>query len=363
MTAERFDERAGPAAAGHDGAADSPIRVGISACLLGEKVRFDGGHKRDSFLTDVLGRFVEFVPVCPEVDAGFGTPREAMRLARVDGSIRLVTVKTDRDVTAPMERLVRRRVPSLEAEQLSGYVLKKNSPSCGLERVKVYDRNGVPSASGRGVFAEALVQRYPQLPVEEEGRLSDPRLRENFVERVFAYNRLRTLFRGTWTLGALVAFHTAHKLILMSHSPVGYRRLGRLVASARARRRADVRQQYGDEFMQTMGALATCRKHTNVLQHMAGYFKNRLDRESKVELQQTIEDYRRGLIPLIVPITILQHHVRVHGVEYLAGQLYLQPHPKELMLRITRSGTGLGRPRPHGRVLGVCEDLRQGASE
>ena len=338
MTAARSD---GPAKAGHGenkaarraSESGSPIRVGISACLLGEEVRFDGGHKRDPFLTDVLGRFVEFVPVCPEIEAGFGTPREAMHLSRVEGEIRLVTVKTAHDVTQAMDRVIRRRVPSLEAENLSGYVLKKNSPSCGLERVKIYDSNAVPSTSGRGLFAEALVQRYPQLPVEEEGRLSDPRLRENFVERVFAYSRLRSLFRGRWSAGSLVSFHTAHKLILMAHAPEGYRRLGRLVARARTLQRSQLKEQYADEFMRTMAIIATRRRHTNVLQHMAGYFKDRLDRDSKAELQATIEDFRLGVIPLIVPITLLQHHVRVHGVEYLAGQLYLQPHPKELMLR------------------------------
>lgn len=276
---------------------------------------------------------MEFVPVCPEVEAGFGTPRQAMRLSRVKGAIRLVTVKTGEDVTAAMDRAIRRRVPALESETLSGYVLKKNSPSCGLERVKVYDGNGTPSATGRGLFAEALVQRFPHLPVEEEGRLSDPRLRENFVERVFAYNRLRTLWSGTWSVGTLVEFHTAHKLILMSHAPEGYRRLGTLVAAARAVPRAALKQRYTEDFMRTMAAMATRRRHTNVLQHMAGHFKNRLDRESKVELQNAIEDYRLGLTPLVVPITLLQHHVRVHHVEYLAGQLYLQPHPKELMLR------------------------------
>jgi uncharacterized protein YbgA (DUF1722 family)/uncharacterized protein YbbK (DUF523 family) len=326
MTAGRFE-------APRNDVTQSPIRIGISACLLGEEVRYDGGHKRDSFLTDVLRRFVEFVPVCPEVEAGFGTPREAMHLRRTNDRIRLVTVKTDRDVTAPMERFVRRRLPALEAEDLSGYVLKKNSPSCGLERVKVYERNGVPAASGRGLFADALIKRFPLLPVEEEGRLNDPELRENFIERVFAYHRLRMLFRSRWTAASLVRFHTAHKLLLMAHAPEGYRRLGRLVAAPAQRRRGELEQSYAEEFMRTMAATATRRRHTNVLQHMAGYFKTRLDAASKAELQSTIDDYRRGLTPLIVPITLLQHHVRVHKVEYLAGQQYLQPHPKELMLR------------------------------
>jgi len=331
MTAGSSNTR-GPAEAGHHD--DISIRVGISACLLGEEVRFDGGHKRDPFLTEEFGRFVEWVPVCPEVEAGFGTPREAMHLRRSKGELRLVTVKTDRDVTAPMERLIGRRIPALDAAGLSGYVLKKNSPSCGLERVKVYDSNGaLSSEKGRGLYADALISRFPLLPVEEEGRLSDPRLRENFVERVFAYSRLQVLFRGRWSARSLVQFHTAHKLILMAHSPDAYRRLGALVAAPQQLSRADLQQRYAHEFMRALAVIATPRRHANVLQHMAGYFKERLDRESKAELQSTIEDYRRGLLPLIVPITLLRHYVRVHGVEYLAGQLYLQPHPKELMLR------------------------------
>ena len=313
---------------------NAPIRVGISACLLGQEVRFDGGHKRDTFLTEEFGRFVQWVPVCPEVEAGFGTPREAMHLRRSNGELRLVTVKTDRDMTVPMERLIHRRLPALDAEDLSGYVLKKNSPSCGLERVKVYNRTGASlPAAGRGLFADALISRFPLLPVEEEGRLSDPRLRENFVERVFAYSRLQALFRGRWSVGSLVRFHTAHKLILMAHSPDAYRRLGGLVAAPRQLSRTELQQRYSQEFMRALAVMATPRRHTNVLQHMAGYFKNLLDRESKAELQSTIEDYRRGLLPLIVPITLLRHHVRVHSVDYLAGQLYLEPHPKELMLR------------------------------
>jgi uncharacterized protein YbgA (DUF1722 family)/uncharacterized protein YbbK (DUF523 family) len=309
-----------------------PIKVGISACLLGDEVRYDGGHKRDAFLTDTFGRFVEWVPVCPEVECGFGTPREAMRLVRVGSGIRLLTVKTETDLTARMEQFVRRRVPSLMLEGLSGYVFKKDSPSCGLERVKVYE-GGAPTRSGRGVFAAAVVARMPHLPVEEEGRLSDARLRENFVERVFAYSRLRELFDSAWTVGALVRFHTAHKLIVMAHSPEAYRRLGRLTAEAAARPRADVARRYEEGFMKALAVVATPRRHTNVLQHMLGYFKDRLDRASKAELVAAIEDYRRELVPLVVPITLFRHHVRVHGVEYLAGQRYLDPHPKELMLR------------------------------
>ena len=310
-----------------------PIRVGISACLLGESVRFDGGHKRDPFLTDTFGSFVEWVTVCPEVECGLGTPRESMRLVRVEDEVRLLTVRTGVDLTGRMTAYTRRRVAELDAEHLSGYVLKKDSPSCGMERVKIYGTRGVPDKSGHGIFAASLMERFPALPVEEEGRLSDPRLRENFVERVFAYWRLRALFTGRWTVGALVAFHTAHKLILMAHSTVAYQKLGRLVAAARNAPRAEIEQHYTETFMAALAAIATPRRHVNVLQHMAGYFKDHLDADSKAELGLAIEDYRQSLVPLIVPITLLRHYVRLHKVAYLSGQLYLEPHPKELMLR------------------------------
>lgn len=309
--------------------------VGISACLLGEKVRFDGGHKRDAFLTETFGPFVRWLPVCPEVEAGFGTPREAMRLVREDAEtgVRLLTVKTAVDVTTRLDRYARRRVQELAAEDLSGYVLKKDSPSCGLERVKIYSRTGMPARNGRGVFAARLLERFPDLPVEEEGRLSDPRLRENFVERVFAYTRLRTLLAGRWRAGDLVAFHTAHKLTLMSHSPSAYAQLGRLVANAGTTPRAEMARTYGHAFMTALRVVATPRRHANVLQHMAGYFRRDLDRDSRAELATAIEDYRTGLVPLVVPLTLIRHHVRALDVPYLAGQVYLDPHPRELMLR------------------------------
>ena len=310
------------------------IRIGISSCLLGEAVRFDGGHKKDSFLTGTFGRFVEWVPVCPEVGCGLGTPRESMRLVSTDAAgVRLLTGKTRVDYTGRMACYSEGRVEELASEELCGYVLKKDSPSCGMARVKIYGTAGMAVKSGRGIFAARLMDRFPSLPVEEEGRLSDPRLRENFVERVFAYSRLRELFRGKWTVGALVAFHTAHKLILMAHSPDAYRTLGRLVARARGVPAKELERRYTDAFMAALAIIATPRRHTNVLQHMVGYFKNRLDAAAKAELLASIEDYRSTLVPLIVPITLLRHHVRVHDVSYLAGQLYLQPHPKELMLR------------------------------
>jgi len=312
---------------------ERPIRIGISSCLLGEKVRFDGGHKRDSFLTETFGPLVEWVPVCPEVECGFGTPRESMRLVRREDGVRLLTTKSGVDLTERMTTYSAERTARLAQDHLCGYVLKKDSPSCGLERVKVYTPDGNPSRAGRGIFATHLTARFPHLPVEEEGRLSDPRLRDNFVERVFAYWRLQALFGGRWDRGAVVRFHTAHKLIVMAHVPEAYQRLGRLVAGAKAMSRIDLERRYTELFMTALTTIATPRRHTNVLQHMAGYFKTLLDKASRLELGQTIDEYRRGLVPLVVPITLFRHYVRLHRVSYLAGQLYLDPHPRELMLR------------------------------
>jgi len=311
----------------------SRIRIGISACLLGDEVRYDGGHKRDAFLADILGPLVEWVKVCPEVEIGMGTPRESIRLTDEDGRIRLLTVKTVIDHTDAMTAYAARRTTALAGADLCGYVLKKDSPSCGMTRVKVYRGNGPAARTGVGLFAAALLARLPQLPVEEEGRLQDPRLRENFIERVFAYRRLRDLFESRWTVGRLVRFHTAHKLALLAHSTLAYSRLGRLVAAAASADREIVRTRYSAGFMEALAVPATPRRHVNVLQHMAGYFKDTLDAASRAELLETIDQYRRGLLPLVVPVTLLRHHVRQHDVQYLAGQVYLAPHPKELMLR------------------------------
>jgi uncharacterized protein YbgA (DUF1722 family)/uncharacterized protein YbbK (DUF523 family) len=312
-----------------------PIRIGISSCLLGRKVRYDGGHKRDEFLVDTFGRFVEWVPVCPELEMGLGVPREPIRLVAGSGrsETRLVGVKSGTDHTAAMGSYSKRRLDELEPLDLCGYVLKKDSPSCGLMRVKVWNRHGMAAKSGRGLFAEALVERFPHLPVEEEGRLSDPRLRENFIERVFAYARLKTLFTGRWTVGQLVAFQAAHKLLLLAHSPEAYRRLGRQVARASTANRREVRGSYEAGFMDALAVPATRGRHANVLQHIAGYLHDGLDAASREELQQALADYRAGLVPLVVPITLVRHHVRRLDISYLAGQVYLEPHPKELMLR------------------------------
>lgn len=320
-------------------------RVGISACLLGERVRYDAGHKRDPFLTEVLGRHVEWVDVCPEVEAGFGTPREPMRLVLRRAEVRrrgepfspehlsLVVATSGADVTEQLHRYALRKAKFLASQRLSGFVLKKDSPSCGMERVKVYTPAAMPERGGRGLFAQALMAALPNLPIEEEGRLSDARLRENFIERVFAYQRLRTLFGARWRPGDLVAFHSAHKLTLMAHSPVAYRALGQLVASAGTLPRADLEREYEAGFMSALRTVATPRRHANVLHHMLGYLKSALDADEKAELLGLIDEHRQERVPLIVPLTLMRHHVRRHRVAYLEGQTYLQPHPRELSLR------------------------------
>jgi uncharacterized protein YbgA (DUF1722 family)/uncharacterized protein YbbK (DUF523 family) len=311
----------------------SDIRVGVSSCLLGEAVRYDGGHKRDRFVTDVLANHFEWVPVCPEFEAGLGLPRPAMRLVRDGDSVRMVEIASGNDHTKTMERYAARRVRALRSLELCGYVLKRDSPSCGMTRVKLYGTKGSPERKGTGLFAKALLEALPDLPVEEEGRLNDPRLRENFIERVFAFRRLRDLFSTRWTWSQVVAFHTAHKLQLMAHCQKDYRELGRLVAEGKRHPRAVFRDGYQKTFMAGLAQITSPGRAANVLQHAAGHLKKLLEGPARRELAELIHDYRKGLVPLVVPITMLRHHARAHDVDYLNGQTFLEPHPRELMLR------------------------------
>jgi uncharacterized protein YbgA (DUF1722 family)/uncharacterized protein YbbK (DUF523 family) len=309
-------------------------RLGISSCLLGEEVRFDGGHKRDDFLINTLGRFVEWVLVCPEVEIGLGTPRESLRLEAAPDGPRLIAPRSRLDHTEAMTDWARGRLEELAGLDLHGYVFKKDSPSCGLERVRVYEGNKMPTRIGQGIFAHELVTTLSLLPAEEEGRLREPWIRENFIDRVFGYYRWSHLLGKDPTPSGLVSFQASHKLTLMSHSPQGQRDLGRLVANAGRRRIQTVLDEYGREFMKALSQRATPRKHTNVLHHLMGFLKRQLERDDKEELLQTIDGYREGLVPLIVPLTLLQHHLRRHEVpEWVRSQVYLNPYPSELMLR------------------------------
>jgi uncharacterized protein YbgA (DUF1722 family)/uncharacterized protein YbbK (DUF523 family) len=309
------------------------IRLGVSACLLGQEVRYDGGHKRDTFLTDTLGPFVEWVPVCPEVEIGLGVPRPPIRLVGDAAAPRLVVEKTGEDLTTRMQRWASRRIAELGALGLHGYVLKRSSPSCGLIRVRVYGEDGTPGRVGRGVFAAALTDALPLLPVEEEGRLTDAGIRESFIERVFAAARWQAFTASRPRVRDLVAFHTAHKFAVLAHSPRDYTVLGRLVAGAGPRLAAETLATYGTRFMQALAVRAIRARHVNVLQHLAGFLKRELSDDERAELVEVIAEYRRELVPLVVPLTLLKHHVRRLGLAYLADQVYLNPHPKELMLR------------------------------
>ncbi|HYC57301.1 MAG TPA: DUF523 and DUF1722 domain-containing protein [Candidatus Binatia bacterium] len=309
------------------------ILVGVSTCLLGEHVRYDAGHKHDRYITGVLGRYFRLVPVCPEMEAGMGVPREPVRLVRERGAIRMLGVATGTDHTRSMQRYAARRVRELEALGLSGYILKRASPSCGMQRVRTYTTAGVRAPASRGLFAAALLDAMPALPVEEEGRLEDPRLRESFIERVFAHRRLYDGFAARWKLADLVALHTREKMLLSAHSPAAAKELGRLVASARTLPRAQVEETYKRLFLKALTRPATPARHVDVLQHILGHFRDRLDRPARNAIAAVIEQYRSGIVPLIVPITLIRHYVDVLGLEYLGGQSYLEPHPKELMLR------------------------------
>jgi uncharacterized protein YbgA (DUF1722 family)/uncharacterized protein YbbK (DUF523 family) len=309
------------------------IRLGISSCLLGENVRYNGGHKRDRYLHDVLGRFVQWVPVCPEVECGLGIPREAMRLVGDPDSPRLVTSKSGVDHTLRMQRWSARRLEELAGEDLCGFVFKSASPSSGLKGVKVYDEHGSPSRRGVGMFARAFTERFPLLPVEDDGRLNDAGLRENFIERVFVYRRWKDFAQADGSIKGLVGFHTDHKLLLMAHDPRAVPALGSIVAAAKGRPRRAVLDEYLAGLLGALSREATAKKNVNVLQHALGYFKNRLSADEKAEMLEVIGDYHHGHVPLVVPIVLLRHHVRRFADAYLARQVWLHPHPVELALR------------------------------
>jgi len=308
-------------------------KVAISACLLGHQVRFNGGHKRDLFLTELFGKFVDLVPICPEVEVGMGVPRETVRLVGAPSHPRMIAEKSGKDWTDAMHHFAAKRVRDIAEKYLSGYVLKKNSPSCGMARVKVYNSKGMPERQGRGLFAAALMSQWPLLPVEEEGRLNDLKLRENFIERVFAYHRWLRATSARRSPGALVRFHTSHKFLLLAHSERHYRQLGRLVAAAKQKSLPALYDDYGRFFMEALAVHATEKTHANVLDHMMGYFSEQLTAGERQELVQLIDEFRRRLIPLIAPITLMRHYIEKYQVEYLQGQRYLEPNPKELALR------------------------------
>jgi uncharacterized protein YbgA (DUF1722 family)/uncharacterized protein YbbK (DUF523 family) len=309
------------------------IKLGISSCILGENVRYDGGHKLDRFLTNTLGQYVEYVPVCPEVECGLPIPRESMHLEGDPESPRLITSKTKQDMTDRMLSWAKKRVVELEKEDLCGFIFKSDSPSSGMERIRVYNEKGMPVKKGIGIFARIFMNHFSLLPVEDEGRLHDPELRENFIERIFTLKRWREVLAKKENRGSVVDFHTKHKLLILSHSPKHYQMMGMLVANAKDFPIKELYQQYQNILMEALRLKTTSKKNSNVLMHMMGYFKEQLSSGEKKELLEVIDHYQQEYIPLIVPITLIQHFVRKYDQPYLRQQVYLHPHPLELQLR------------------------------
>jgi len=309
------------------------IRLGISSCLLGNNVRYDGGHKLDRFLTDTLGKYVDYVPVCPEVECGLSIPRPSMRLEGHPDAPRLMVTSTRQDLTERMETWAKKRVTELEKEDLCGFIFKSDSPSSGMERVKIYNEKTMPVKNGVGLFAAMFMKHFPLLPVEDEGRLHDPGLRENFIERIFALKKWRETLTEKNFKKSLIGFHTKHKLLILAHSTKHYQMMGKLVAAQKNFSAKDIQKQYQDLLLEALKMKATPAKHVNVLQHMMGYFKEQLSADEKKELLELIHAYRDGYIPLIVPVTLISHYVRKYDEPYLKDQVYLNPHPAELQLR------------------------------
>ena len=311
------------------------IRLGISSCLLGEQVRWDGGHKRDPWLAEQLGRFVRYYSVCPEVGCRFGVPREPLRLVGDPHAPRLVTLRTKQDHTRRMLQWACRRVRELEGEGLCGFIFKGTSPSCGIKGVRIYgvQGKGAPTPTGQGLFARAFMKHFPLVPVEDDGRLHGPQLRANFIERVFVMKRWRDgLRQRRRSRGDLVRFHFAHKLLILSHSPRHYRIMEGLVARAKAMPTAALYAEYQQLLLEALRFMATPAKHVHVLQHVMGYFRKQLSGDERQELQEIIDCYRQGHTPLIVPISRINHYVRLFDLAFLKGQRYL--HPQTLQLQV-----------------------------
>ncbi len=309
------------------------FKIGISSCLLGNEVRWNAGHKLDKYLTHTLGNFVQFVPVCPEVEAGFGVPRESFRLVGDPENPRLITFKSKTDHTDRMLSWAQKRVRALEGEDLCGFIFKSDSPSSGMIRVKVYNEKGMPHKVGIGIFARAFMAHFPLIPVEDDGRLNDPRIRENFILQIFTMKRWRDNLVEKRGMGRLVEFHTRNKLLIMSHSPTHYRSMGKLVAEGKKIPLPDLYDRYQQQLMEALRLKTTIKKNSNVLQHLMGYFKKQLSSDEKQELLEVFGHYRSELVPLIVPLTLINHYVRKYDQPYLKQQTYLNPHPVELKLR------------------------------
>ncbi|WP_368928575.1 YbgA family protein [Mixta calida] len=313
------------------------IPVGISACLLGESVRFDGGHKRLTFATDELAPYVRYEPICPEMAIGLPTPRPALRLVKKEDEVALCFSKTGgEEITSQMQDFATRKVAGLH--HLCGYILCAKSPSCGMERVRIYEPDSNNNRKeGIGIFTQALQREMPWLPMEEDGRLHDDELRENFVSRVYALHEFNQLWTEGLTAHGLMAFHTRYKLLLLAHSQQEYRQLGPFVASMHTFDSLDAyATEYRNRLMHLMSHRASRRNHTNVLMHVQGYFRRQLTSAQRQELASLIDRYRQGLQPLLAPITLIKHYMKEYPHEWLSQQRYFEPWPEALRLRYGR---------------------------
>ncbi|MFJ2540437.1 MULTISPECIES: DUF523 and DUF1722 domain-containing protein [unclassified Pseudomonas] len=308
-------------------------KIAISACLLGAEVRYNGGHKESRLCSRTLSEYFEFVPLCPEVAIGLGIPREPIRLVGDPEHPEAIgTVNPAINVTQPLAEYGQKM--AAELNDICGYIFMQQSPSCGLERVKVYHANGAPvNGGGRGIYAQAFCARHPDLPVEEAGRLNDPVLRENFITRVLAYRDWQQLLAQGLSRRALTEFHSRYKYQLMAHNPLQYKALGQLLGNMAQSDPAQLGPRYFSELMAALKKCATRGTHSNVLLHISGYLKQAISAEDKQEMQHVIGQYRLGIVPLVVPLTLLKHHFRLHPDPYIAQQVYLQPHPENLSLR------------------------------
>lgn len=311
----------------------SEIKVGISSCVLGTQVRFDGGHKQSRFVVNELMPHFEFVSVCPEVGMGMPVPRPTIRLVSNQERIALVETKNpDREYTQGMLDYSEQKVDELLAQDLCGYIVCAKSPTCGMEKVKVYKNHGAEK-EGVGLYTQVLMRKMPWLPVEEDGRLNDPVLKENFITRIYCLHDFNTNVLNNLSRKSVVEFHSRYKLTLMAHHPASYLALGRLVANIADYELKQFAVEYRQGLMSALAHRASRKNNTNVLMHLQGYFKKVLDKEQKKELAQVIDDYRTGVLPLLAPLTLIRHYLNTHPDGYLENQKYLKPYPQELKLR------------------------------
>lgn len=309
------------------------VKIGISSCLLGNNVRWNGGHQRDRYLTDTLGQYVEWVPVCPEVEVGLGIPRETLRLVGDPDDPQLVTTKTGVDHTASMKTWAKKRLQELAQENLCGFIFKCDSPSSGMVRVKVYGKKGMPQKKGVGIFARAFMDFFPLVPVEDDGRLRNPLIRENFIDQVFTLKNWRDTRAQRSCVGNVVDFHSRNKLVLMAHSPHHLKEMGAMAAVGEQMECSLLYLEYEKLLLEALRLKTTVKKNVDVMLHMLGYFKKVLTEDEKQELLEVIDHYKRALVPQVVPLTLFKHYVRKYDQPYLGQQTYLNPHPVDLKLR------------------------------